>query len=50
MTNVEFAEHRERLRILADSINDTARMARTSLSLILLAAAYLAITLKGLSR
>lgn len=35
----------ERLRILADSINDSARMARTTLALVLLAAIYLGLTL-----
>lgn len=36
---------RARLHRLADSINDTARMARTSLSLVLLVALYLGLTL-----
>lgn len=36
---------RARLHRLADSINDTARMARTSLSLVLLVALYLSLTL-----
>ena len=36
---------RVRLHRLADSINDTARMARTSLSLVLLVALYLGLTL-----
>ena len=35
----------ERLRVLADSINETARMARTTLSFLLLVALYLAFTL-----
>ncbi len=34
-----------RLRALADSINDTARMARTTLTLVLLVALYLGVTL-----
>ena len=38
-------EQRARLHHLADSINDTARMARTSLSLVLLVALYLGLTL-----
>ena len=38
-------ERRERLRVLADSINDTARMARTTNSLFLFVALYLALTL-----
>ena len=35
----------QRLRTLADSVNDTARMARTTLSLLLLVALYLALIL-----
>ena len=35
----------QRLRTLADSVNDTARMARTTLSLLLLVALYLALTI-----
>ncbi|MDE0332381.1 MAG: hypothetical protein OXL41_10985 [Nitrospinae bacterium] len=35
----------QRLHTLADSVNDTARMARTTLSLLLLVAFYLALTL-----
>ena len=38
-------EQRARLHRLADSINDTARMTRTSLSLMLLVALYLGLTL-----
>ena len=38
-------ERRARLHRLADSINDTARMARTSLSIMLLVALYLGLTL-----
>ena len=38
-------EQRERLRVLADSINDTARMARATNSLFLFVALYLALTL-----
>ena len=36
---------RERLKTLADSINDTARLARATLSLLLVAALYLGFTL-----
>ena len=36
---------RERLKVLADSINDTARMARATLSLLLVVALYLGFTL-----
>ena len=35
----------QRLRTLTDSVNDTARTARTTLSLLLLVALYLALTL-----
>ena len=38
-------EQRERLRVLADSINETARMARATNSLFLFVALYLALTL-----
>ena len=38
-------EPRARLHRLADSINDTARMAQTSLSIMLLVALYLGLTL-----
>lgn len=38
-------DHRERLRVLADSINESARMARATLSLYLFVALYLALTL-----
>ena len=38
-------DQRERLRILADSINDSARMGRATLSLFLLVALYLSLTL-----
>ena len=43
-TNTREARH-ARLRSLADSINDTARMARNSLSLLLIVALYLFLTL-----
>ena len=35
----------QRLRVLADSVNDTARMARTTITIFLLLALYLALTL-----
>ena len=38
-------EQRERLRVLADSVNETARMARATNSLFLFVALYLALTL-----
>lgn len=38
-------EQRERLRVLSDSINETARMARATNSLFLFVALYLALTL-----
>lgn len=43
-TNTREARH-ARLRSLADSVNDTARMARNSLSLLLIVALYLGLTL-----
>lgn len=43
-TNMREARH-TRLRSLADSINDTARMARNSLSLLLIVTLYLGLTL-----
>ena len=42
------AQH-HRLRALADSVNETARMARTTLSILLLVALYLAMTLLSAS-
>ena len=39
------SEDRQRLSVLADSVNDTARIARTTLSLLLLLGLYLGLTL-----
>ena len=43
--SIDEARH-ERLKALADSINETARMARATVALLLTAALYLGITLK----
>jgi len=42
-------EQRERLRVLADSVNETARMARATNSLFLFVALYLTLTLLSTS-